>query len=96
MYTHAHTHTQAALLRSSQPLVGPGQKRCREDVQLLNACLHSMAKGRVLDVRSQQQAHNHMSKGTCTCTVCSSELFTSTTILAFSLIINLSQTHVYM
>ena len=51
-------------MRCGQPRVGPGQRnRCKEDVQLLNACLPSLSKGRVLDTRSQEVAAAHMSKG---------------------------------
>ena len=50
-------------MRCGQPLMGSGQKRCRADVQLLNACLQSVGKGRVFDTRSQHQAHHHTGKG---------------------------------
>ena len=52
------------IMRCGQPNVGPGQKkRCKEDIQLLNACLPSLAKGKVLDTRPQEVAMAHMSKG---------------------------------
>ena len=51
-------------MRCGQPRVGPGRKqRCKADEQLLNACLPSLSKGKVLDTRSQEVAATHVSKG---------------------------------
>lgn len=59
-----HRKTKAVIVRCGQPRIGPGHKnRCKEDVQLLNACLPSLSKGRVLDTRSQDVAAANMSKG---------------------------------
>lgn len=58
-----HGKTQAVLLRGGQPLCGPLHKRCKEDVALLNACLPSLSKGKVLDIRQPSTAQQHMSKG---------------------------------
>lgn len=58
-----HRYNNAVLLRSSQPLCGPSHKRCREDVRLLNACLPSLSRGKVLDVRPQDVAKQHTSRG---------------------------------
>ena len=54
---------QAVLMRCGQPLCGSSQKRCREDISLLNSCLQSIGKGRILDVRTQQKAQHQISKG---------------------------------
>lgn len=44
-------------MRCGQPRLGPGLKnKCKEDVQLLNACLPSLSKGKVLDTRPQEVA----------------------------------------
>lgn len=52
------------IVRCSQPKIGPGHKqRCKEDEQLLNACLPSISKGKILDTRPQEVAVAHMSKG---------------------------------
>lgn len=58
-----HKKNKAVLMRCSQPLCGPAHKRCREDEKLLNACLHSLTRGKILDVRPQATAQMHMSKG---------------------------------
>ena len=54
---------QASLVRCGQPLCGPTQKRCKEDVQMLNACLASLSRGKILDIRPQSIAQSHTSKG---------------------------------
>ena len=51
-------------MKCGQPLCGSAQKRCREDILLLNQCLQSVGKGRILDVRTQQKAQHQTSKGT--------------------------------
>lgn len=50
-------------MRCGQPLCGPNQKRCREDVHMLNHCLQSRGKGRVVDCRSVEQTKQHAGKG---------------------------------
>ena len=69
-----HKKNKAVLLRCGQPLCGTSHKRCREDVTLLNACLPSLGKGKVLDIRPSSVAQSHMSKGNskmCLCSLCS-------------------------
>ncbi len=58
-----HKKSGAVLIKCGQPLVGPTSKRCREDVSILNACLPGLSKGKVMDIRSQSIAQQHMSKG---------------------------------
>ena len=70
MICYHHSRTQAVLVRCGQPLCGPSHKRCREDINLLNACLPSLSKGRVLDIRPQSVAQQHMSKGMLRCIDC--------------------------
>lgn len=41
----------ATIIRSSQPLVGSNNRRCKEDERLLNAMLGPSHKGYILDVR---------------------------------------------
>lgn len=43
-------------MRSSQPLVGPSNKRCKEDERLLNAVLGPGKRGYIIDTRSQSIA----------------------------------------
>ncbi|UYV62109.1 MTMR9 [Cordylochernes scorpioides] len=53
----------AALLRSSQPLVGPNQRRCKEDERLLNAALGPGSnKGFIVDTRAENIAQIARSK----------------------------------
>lgn len=40
-------------MRSSQPLVGPSNKRCKEDERLLNAVLGIGKRGFIIDTRTQ-------------------------------------------
>ncbi|XP_042296474.1 myotubularin-related protein 9-like isoform X2 [Sceloporus undulatus] len=54
--SYYHKKNGTVMLRSSQPLVGPHRKRCREDEQLLGAVLAEGDRGFVLDTRSTQAA----------------------------------------
>ncbi len=63
MVCYHHKKNGAVLVKCGQPLVGPASKRCREDVSILNACLPGLNKGKVLDIRSQTTAQQHMNKG---------------------------------
>uniref|UniRef100_A0A8D0C0K7 Myotubularin phosphatase domain-containing protein n=1 Tax=Salvator merianae TaxID=96440 RepID=A0A8D0C0K7_SALMN len=54
--SYYHKKNGTAMLRSSQPLVGPNRKRCREDEQLLAAVLEGGYRGFILDTRSAQAA----------------------------------------
>uniref|UniRef100_A0A183EW54 Myotubularin phosphatase domain-containing protein n=1 Tax=Gongylonema pulchrum TaxID=637853 RepID=A0A183EW54_9BILA len=49
-------------LRCGQPLVGPTNRRCKEDETILN-CLLSISKGVIVDTRSKTLAQNARSKG---------------------------------
>ncbi|XP_047145165.1 myotubularin-related protein 9 isoform X1 [Hydra vulgaris] len=52
------------LMRSSQPLNGPSNKRCKEDEKLLSFPISAhIKKGHIIDTRSQQAASSHRSKG---------------------------------
>ncbi|XP_046393459.1 myotubularin-related protein 9 [Ischnura elegans] len=51
------------LLRSSQPMVGPNSKRCREDERLLNSVLGPGKRGYIIDTRTQALAQTAKSKG---------------------------------
>ncbi|KGL92854.1 Myotubularin-related protein 9, partial [Charadrius vociferus] len=44
------------MLRSSQPLMGPNRKRCREDEMLLGTVLDEEDRGFIIDTRSAQAA----------------------------------------
>lgn len=59
-----HPLTKAVLVKCGQPLCGHTQKKLKEDVSMLNAYLPSRSRGKVIDVRPQGVALQHMSKGT--------------------------------
>lgn len=50
-------------MRSSQPLVGPSNKRCKEDERLLNAVLGPGKRGYIIDTRSQSIAQTAKNRG---------------------------------
>lgn len=43
-------------MRSSQPLIGPNNRRSREDEKLINSVITSGKRGYILDTRTQQLA----------------------------------------
>jgi myotubularin-related protein 9 len=57
-----HPKNKAVILRCGEPLCGPNQKRCREDINLLNSSLQ-LDKGHIMDTRTKQLALQHTSKG---------------------------------
>lgn len=50
-------------MRCGQPLIGPANRRCKEDESILNAVLSSTSKGIILDTRSKQIASSSKNKG---------------------------------
>lgn len=52
------------MMRCSQPLTGPNNKRCKEDEKLLNAVLGIGRKGYIIDTRSLAAAKSSQAKGT--------------------------------
>lgn len=61
--SYFHKPTGVALLRSGQPLLGLGNRRCKEDEKLVNAALKEKKKGMITDTRSQTATMNSRSKG---------------------------------
>ncbi len=53
----------AVLVKCGQPLCGHTHKKNKEDVSMLNAYLPSRIRGRIIDIRPQSVATQHMSKG---------------------------------
>ncbi|KAL7980584.1 hypothetical protein Chor_001738 [Crotalus horridus] len=51
--SYYHKKNGTAMLRSSQPLVGPNRKRCYEDEQLLTTILEGGDRGFILDTRGR-------------------------------------------
>ena len=60
--SYFHTNGRV-LLRSSQPLVGPNNKRCKEDERLVNAFLGVNFRAYIIDLRQQQSIAQSRTKG---------------------------------
>lgn len=61
--SYLHKTTNAVLLRSAQPLVGPNNKRCKEDEKMLNSILGSGKRGYIIDTRVPNLAQLAKTKG---------------------------------
>ncbi|KAK3087957.1 hypothetical protein FSP39_012815 [Pinctada imbricata] len=61
--SYYHRQTKAVVMRSSQPLTGTNNKRCKEDEKLLNAVLSIGKRGFIVDTRSSNAAKAAQSKG---------------------------------
>ncbi|KAJ8322021.1 hypothetical protein KUTeg_000492 [Tegillarca granosa] len=53
----------SVMMRSSQPLTGQSNKRCKEDEKLVNSVLGIGKRGYIVDTRSQSNAKAAQSKG---------------------------------
>lgn len=61
--SYFHKSNRAMLLRSSQPLVGPSSKRCKDDERMLNTIIGPGKRGFILDTRPANLAQLAKSKG---------------------------------
>ncbi|XP_031549636.1 myotubularin-related protein 9-like [Actinia tenebrosa] len=61
--SYFHKPTGVAVLRSGQPVLGLGNRRCKDDEKLINAALKEKKKGIIVDTRSQAATINSRSKG---------------------------------
>ena len=61
--SYLHKSTNAVLIRSSQPLVGPNNKRCKEDERMINSILGPGKRGYIIDTRAQNLAQLAKTKG---------------------------------
>lgn len=57
--------TKMVLMRASQPLIGQGNRRCKEDERVVNAVLGIGKRGYIVDTRSTVNAKTATAKGTC-------------------------------
>ncbi|CAJ0577286.1 unnamed protein product, partial [Mesorhabditis spiculigera] len=57
-----HKPTKSPVIRCSQPLIGPTNRRCKEDETILNAFLRD-SRGIIIDTRGKQQAALSKAKG---------------------------------
>ncbi|EFO20414.2 hypothetical protein LOAG_08075 [Loa loa] len=58
-----HGKTKSCLIRCGQPLVGPTNRRCKEDETILNSLLSSTSKGVIVDTRTKTLAQSAKNKG---------------------------------
>lgn len=60
--SYLHKPNRAAILRSGQPMIGPTNKRCKEDEKLINAIIGNK-RGYIIDTRTQNIAQLAKTKG---------------------------------
>lgn len=53
---------QSSIMRCGQPLIGPTNRRCKEDENILKSLL-TVNRGTIIDTRAKQIAQNARSKG---------------------------------
>ena len=56
-------HSGNVIVRCSQPLVGSGNRRCKEDELLMNAINGNQRKGYIIDTRTNTTIQNAKAKG---------------------------------
>ncbi|KAE9417573.1 hypothetical protein Angca_002687 [Angiostrongylus cantonensis] len=64
--SYFHKHTKSCILRCGQPLIGPTNRRCKEDENILKSLLNHN-RGTIIDTRAIQIAQNARSKATLDC-----------------------------
>lgn len=63
LISYLHGESCVALVRTSQPLCGVSNKRCREDEKLLNSFLRPTQRAYIIDLRSSPVAQSEKQKG---------------------------------
>ncbi|VDN04858.1 unnamed protein product [Thelazia callipaeda] len=58
-----HKETKSCLIRCGQPLIGPVNRRCKEDETILKSLLSSTSKGVIVDTRTRALAQSAKSRG---------------------------------
>ncbi|MFH4977553.1 hypothetical protein AB6A40_004262 [Gnathostoma spinigerum] len=61
--SYCHQETRSSIIRCGQPLIGPTNRRCKEDETILNSLLPSSSRGVIIDTRTKQIAQNARNKG---------------------------------
>lgn len=61
--SYFHEKNGAVLMRSSQPMVGPNSKRCKEDERMINAVLGQGKRGYIIETRAPNLAQLAKTKG---------------------------------
>ncbi|CAO4378781.1 unnamed protein product [Caenorhabditis nigoni] len=60
--SYFHKETKSPIVRCSQPLIGPTNRRCREDETILNSLI-TINRGYIIDTRSKSAASAAKAKG---------------------------------
>ncbi|KAL6724353.1 hypothetical protein Aduo_019249 [Ancylostoma duodenale] len=60
--SYYHKSTKSSIMRCGQPLIGPTNRRCKEDENILKSLL-TVNRGAIIDTRAKQIAQNARSKG---------------------------------
>lgn len=60
--SYLHKPNRAVIVRSGQPMVGPGNKRCKDDEKLMNTIIGNK-RGYIIDTRTQNIAQLAKTKG---------------------------------
>ncbi|KJH48406.1 hypothetical protein DICVIV_05521 [Dictyocaulus viviparus] len=60
--SYFHRYTKSCIIRCGQPLIGPTNRRCKEDENILKSLLNHN-RGTIIDTRAIQIAQNARSKG---------------------------------
>uniref|UniRef100_A0A7I5EF34 Myotubularin phosphatase domain-containing protein n=1 Tax=Haemonchus contortus TaxID=6289 RepID=A0A7I5EF34_HAECO len=60
--SYFHNSSQSAIVRCGQPLIGPTNRRCKEDEHILNSLL-AHSRGTIIDTRAKHLAQSSRSKG---------------------------------
>ncbi|KAL3119689.1 hypothetical protein niasHT_009635 [Heterodera trifolii] len=61
--SYYHRPTRSCIVRCAQPLIGPTNRRCKEDEVILNAFLSKFSKGMIFDTRTKLVAQTSRGKG---------------------------------
>ncbi|KAI3418379.1 hypothetical protein GPALN_009700 [Globodera pallida] len=61
--SYYHRPTRSCIVRCGQPLIGPTNRRCKEDEVILNAFLSKFSKGMIFDTRTKLVAQTSRGKG---------------------------------
>ncbi|CAD6185600.1 unnamed protein product [Caenorhabditis auriculariae] len=62
VFCYYHNLTKSVIMRCGQPLIGPTNRRCREDEVIINSLL-TISKGFIIDTRSKTVANAAKAKG---------------------------------
>ncbi|GMT35764.1 hypothetical protein PFISCL1PPCAC_27061, partial [Pristionchus fissidentatus] len=61
--SYYHASTKSCIMRCGQPLIGPANRRCKEDETILNSLLAPHSRGIIIDTRNKNVGSAAKSKG---------------------------------